>query len=160
MRLLFEPFGDLRWYPSEFEESDDGREGMVAINVPSVHPGFDLPELEGDCLAVLREVEDGLARVDLEVALAFSGDIYDLRAKVQRLSVDSVDREFSLEGSGEFVWSLAESRFESLELEAEFDDYFEGEGSLDFGMGEPVPLLISQRNVGSAVFQWECEPLR
>lgn len=160
MRLLFEPFGDLRWYPSELEESDDLREGMVAISIPSVRPGFDLPELDGDCRAVLREVEDGLARLDLEVALTFSGDIYDLRAEVQRLSVDTLDREFSLEGSGELVWNLAESRFESLELEAEVDDYFEGEGSLDFGMGEPVPLLASQRSVGSAVFQWECEPLR
>lgn len=155
-RALFEPAGDLRWFAEEDgPDDDDDDSGFVRIELPGVRAGFDLPELEGTLTVQLLEVEEGLATLELSADLLYEGDIYELLAEDSDLDVENVDREFTLEGTGAVVWNLANARLESLSLEADLTDRYDGEGYLEFGP-EEVPLVVSQASAGTAVFVWSC----
>jgi hypothetical protein len=155
-RALFEPAGDMRWFAEEDAHGDDDDDsGFVRIEIPSVRAGFDLPELEGTLTVQLLEVEDGLATLELSADLLYEGDIYELLAEDGDLDVENVDRVFTLEGTGSVVWNLAHARLESLDLEADLTDRYEGEGYLNFGPQE-VPMAVSQASSGTAVFAWSC----
>jgi hypothetical protein len=157
-RTLFEPGGDLRWFVEEDAKGEDDDTGFVRIKLPGVRAGFDLPELEGTLTVELLEVEDGAATLELVADLSFEGDVYELLAEDNDLDVENVDRSFTLEGTGAVVWNLAANRMESLELEAEITDRYEGEGALEMGPHK-VPMSVSQSSSGTAVYVWSCKPV-